>query len=212
MRWLVAVAAGALTTALLPLGFPANGGPTDLDRAVGAEVDRTVGPSVLDALVVPSNGYVVLPLLALAALWCALRRRWWAVAFLLVVPELVVAVNTWLLKPLWHRHLHDYLAYPSGHTVQFVAVATAFVLVLERARARIVAAAVAVVVLAGVAVGMVGLGYHYPTDVLGGAGAAIALVTASYGAAVAIRARRSAAPTPRTRSPTPPRPASPGPS
>ncbi|MCM6772195.1 phosphatase PAP2 family protein [Nocardia sp. CDC159] len=207
MWWLIAVTAGLAVTALLPMSFPGDGGPTGVDRAAADLVQRMLGahPGVFEALVIPSNGYVVLPVLLLGAVWYARRRRWWVVGFLLVAPELVVAINAMLLKPLWHRQLHDYLAYPSGHTVQFVAIATAFVLAAERIRTRIVGIAVAVVVLAGVAIGMIGLGYHHATDVLGGAGAAVGFVTASYAALDSLRARRSAAPTARTTAATPPR-------
>ncbi|MBF6327901.1 phosphatase PAP2 family protein [Nocardia transvalensis] len=204
VAFVVAVVAGVLVTVLVPLGFPGDGGATGFDRVVGEWVHGALDahPGVYRALVVPSNGYVLLPLLVVGAVWYAGRRQWWVVGFLLVAPEFVVAVNTWGLKPLWHRHLHDYLAYPSGHTVHFVAIATAFVLVAAETRTRVIEVSVAVVVLAGVAVGMVGLGYHYPTDVMGGSAAAVALIVAIYAVLGEIKGRRSAAPPARTTAPT----------
>ncbi|MFI5776478.1 phosphatase PAP2 family protein [Nocardia sp. NPDC051570] len=204
MWWLVVVVGGVLATVGIGAVVPEDGGPTGFDQVVGDGIDRVLGGhrGVFEVLVIPSNGYILLPLLAVGAVWYARRRQWWSAGFLVVAPELVVAVNAVVLKPLWHRHLHDYLAYPSGHTVQFVAIATAFVLVAERARTRVVETVVAMVVLVVVAVGMIGLGYHYPTDVLGGTAAAVALVTAMYAAVAAIRARRSAVPTARTTAPT----------
>ncbi|MEU0501130.1 phosphatase PAP2 family protein [Nocardia sp. NPDC005998] len=83
-----------------------------------------------------------------------------------------------MLKPLWDRPLHDYLAYPSGHTVHLVAIATTFVLLTDSMRARVRTVVIATVALLCAAVGMIGLGYHLPTDILGGTAAAIALVTA----------------------------------
>ncbi len=207
MWLLVVVVVATITTIAIGAAVPNGGGPSGFDRWVADGTDRALGahPGVFEALVIPSNGYIVLPLLVIGAVWYAGRRQWWTVGFLLVAPELVVAINAVALKPLWHRHLHDYLAYPSGHTVQFVAVATAFVLVAERVRTRVTTIMMAVVVLAAIAVGMIGLGYHYATDVLGGTGAAIAAVTALYAGLCALRARRSTAPRSRTTAPTPPR-------
>ncbi|MBF6176298.1 phosphatase PAP2 family protein [Nocardia blacklockiae] len=187
------VALGALVTVLLPLTFPAGGGPTAADRGVGEWISAVLGahPGVFDALVIPSNAYILLPLLVVGVVLYAGRGDWWSAGFLLLAPELAVAVNTWVLKPLWERPLQDYLAYPSGHTVHFVAVATAFVLLAADGRVRAAQVTVAVVLLAGVAIGMIGLGYHYLTDVLGGTAAAITLVTALFAGWERVRRDRS---------------------
>ncbi len=128
-----------------------------------------------EALVVPSNGYILLPLLILACVRFARRGDLPRAATMLVVPELAVAINTWLLKPLWGRQLDDYLAYPSGHTVHLVAIAATFVLLAELPQARRLVCAAASVATLAAAVGMVGLGYHHPTDILGGIAAAITM-------------------------------------
>ncbi|MEU6564324.1 phosphatase PAP2 family protein [Nocardia nova] len=183
---------GILITVTVPLTFPAGGGPTTADRAIGDRVHDGLDahPGIYHALVIPSNAYIVLPLLLLGMLYCALRRDWWGAGFLLIVPELVVAINTWALKPLWDRHLQHYLAYPSGHTVQFVAIATGLVLVAATLWWRIALGLIAAVALAAVAVGMVGLGYHYPTDVAGGTACAIAAVTAGWAVVTPWRTRQ----------------------
>ena len=175
----------------VPLSFPAGGGPTTFDSAIGDRVHEGLDArrGVYDALVVPSNAYIVLPLLLIGVLYCLRRRDWWGAGFLVVVPELVVAINTWALKPLWDRHLQHYLAYPSGHTVQFVAIATGVLLVAATVRWRIVIGVLAALALAAVAVGMVGRGYHYPTDVVGGAAFAIAAVTAGWTVTTTLRLR-----------------------
>ncbi|WP_406229665.1 phosphatase PAP2 family protein [Nocardia sp. NBC_01009] len=170
----------AVVTVSLPLSFPHDDGPTDLDRDLAAPIHSALDshPGVYQTLVIPSNGYIVIPLLLVAACWFAYRGQWWRAATMVVVPELAVAVNSWLLKPLWERPLHDYLAYPSGHTVHLVAVASAFVLLTDVPRARATTLGSSVLAMLCAAVGMIGLGYHLPTDILGGAAAAIAMVTA----------------------------------
>lgn len=164
--------------AAVPLSFPADGGPTRADREVAAPILDNLDRyrALYRVLVVPSDAYILIPLLFAAAAWFAVHRRWWRAATMLVVPEVAVAVNTWILKPLWDRPLSDYSAYPSGHTVHLVAIAATFVLLTDSVATRYVVVVVTALSLGGVAVGMIGLGYHLVTDVIGGAAAAIALV------------------------------------
>ncbi|UGT44496.1 phosphatase PAP2 family protein [Nocardia yamanashiensis] len=176
------VVAALLVTVVVPLTFPADGGPTGFDRNLGEHIHSSLGghPGLYAALVFPSNAYVVIPLLLAAAGWFAYQRLWWQAWFVLLAPEFTIALNSLVLKPLWDRPLHHYLAYPSGHTVHLVAVVTAVALVSESARVRVTIVVIMAVVLPAVLVGMVGKGYHHPTDVIGGAAAAIAVVTALY--------------------------------
>ena len=185
------VVIGLLITVTIPLSFPPDGGPTAVDRAIGDRVHEGLDthPGLYHALVVPSNAYVVLPILLLGVLYCLYRRDWWGAGFLVVIPELVVALNTWVLKPLWDRQLDDYLAYPSGHTVQFTAIVTGVLLVVADARTRIVIGAVAAAALVAFAVGMVGLGYHYPSDIAGGATVALAAALGCWAALTPVRRR-----------------------
>ncbi|GAB2681793.1 phosphatase PAP2 family protein [Nocardia goodfellowii] len=189
---LIVVTLCAVLTVAVPLSFPADGGATDVDREIARSVHRTLDDTggVYQALVFPSNGYIVIPLWLAAVAWFVHRRRWWRAATMFAVPELALAVNTWVLKPLWDRPLADYLAYPSGHTVHLVAVATTFVLLTDSPRVRRWAAGATVFVLCGVAVGMIGLGYHHATDVLGGVTAAVAMATALCRLADFLAARR----------------------
>ncbi|GAB2530791.1 phosphatase PAP2 family protein [Nocardia heshunensis] len=178
----VIILAGVIVTVLVPLSFPPDGGSTSVDSSLEHRIHSAFDAHtwVYRVLVFPSNSYVVLPMLVVFAAWYAYRRQWWAAGFALIAPELVVAINTYALKPFWDRKLDHYLAYPSGHTVQLVAVVTAFALVSESKRVRTVSVIVMAVVLPAVMIGMVGFGYHHPTDVLGGTAAAIALVSALY--------------------------------
>ncbi|MFD5176784.1 phosphatase PAP2 family protein [Nocardia sp. NPDC058379] len=173
-----AIGAGAALTAALPLTFPADGGPSGLDSAVADPITAAVSPGLAQVLVAPSDAPVVLVLLLAAVGWFAVRRRWWAAVIMLVVPELVLVINTVVLKPLWDRRMHDYLAYPSGHTVHMVAVATTFACLVTTLTARVVIATLTVLALVAIVPGMVVLGYHRPTDVLGGAAAAASLALA----------------------------------
>lgn len=173
---LIVVALCLLVAVLLPLSFPTGGGPTEADKAITDWIHSTFSTSACHALVTPSDGPVVIGALVFGVVVLLWRKRWRDATFLAIAPELAVGVNEVLLKHLWHRHLHDYLAYPSGHTVQFVAVATGFVLVTRSVRLRLLEVAAIGLLLACAATGMIGLGYHYPTDILGGACTAIAIV------------------------------------
>ncbi|MFX0577486.1 phosphatase PAP2 family protein [Nocardia nepalensis] len=182
---LCVVMLGVFATVLLPLTFPDNGGTTGLDRALADPIHAAADghPGVYQGLVIPSNGYILIPLLLAAAAWFGYQGQWRRAAAMVVLPEVAVGINSWMLKPLWDRPLHDYLAYPSGHTVHLVAIATTFVLLIDSTRARVVTTVIAVVALLCAAVGMIGLGYHLPTDILGGTAAAIALITVCWRAA-----------------------------
>lgn len=193
----VAVTGAAVATAL-PWSFPPGGGPTDFDLAVGARIDPQLDPRpwLAEVLALATATGVVLALLAGAALWFAWQRRWWETATMVLVPELAVAVNAWILKPYWGRPLHDYLAYPSGHTVHLVSMVTTLVLLLQSARARMLIVALAVAGWCAGAAGMIALDYHLATDVLGGAAAGIALAIALYWLSVSIRRIRARRPRP----------------
>lgn len=196
------VSAGALTTLALPLTFPPGDGPTGWDTAL-ADAVAAGPPSALDRwLVAPSDAPVVLLALVLATAWFAWQRRWLAAVTMIVVPELALLLNTWVLKPLFDRPLHDYLAYPSGHTVHLVAVACTFVLLSDSRPARQVVTVVAVVALIAAALGQVGMGYHFLTDVIGGAAAGLGIAVSSC-TAVELLAGKHAARGPAARRDTP---------
>lgn len=185
----VIAATAAAVAAALPWSFPPGGGATTFDLAVGARVDPRLDPRpwVAEVLALATNTGVVLALLCGSAVWFAWQRRWWETATVVLAPELAVAVNTWALKPWWGRPLHDYLAYPSGHTVHLVSVITALVLLLRSARARAVIIGSATAAWCAGAAGMIALDYHHATDIIGGAAAGIALTVALYWVSVWIR-------------------------
>lgn len=189
----VTATTGALATLALPPAFPPGGGPTTLDSAFAAVV-AAEPPTALDrVLVAPSDALVVLAALILAVAWFVRQRRWLAAVTMAVVPELAPAVNTWVLKPLFDRPLHDYLAYPSGHTVHMVAVACTFVLLTDSRRAARVVAVLAGSAVIAAAAGQVGMGYHHLTDVAGGAAAGLSIAVVCCTAAELPAHRRSRA-------------------
>lgn len=66
---LCVVISGALIAVLLPLTFPHSGGPTGVDGALADPIHSAADghPGVYRALVIPSNGYILIPLLFAAA-------------------------------------------------------------------------------------------------------------------------------------------------
>ncbi|WP_245720778.1 phosphatase PAP2 family protein [Nocardia pseudovaccinii] len=179
---LCVVLVGVGIAVTLPLTFPGDGAATDLDRELAEPIHSALDehPGGYEAMVIPSNGYILIPLLLAAAAWFGYRGQWRRAVAMVAIPEVVVGINSWVLKPLWDRPLHDYLAYPSGHTVHLVAIATAFVMLTDSTRARVGTIAIATAALVCAAVGMIGLGYHLPTDILGGTAVAIALVVVCW--------------------------------
>ena len=193
---LAVVATAAAIAVALPPTFPGDGGPTAADLAIADAVGPAVSVGLARVLVVPSDTVVVLIAQLVAVAWFAARRDRWSAATMLAVPAVVSALNTALLKPIWHRDLHDYSAYPSGHTVYLVGVAVTFAC-LARTTAAVAALAATALAAVPVTAGMIALGYHHATDVVGGAAAATALAVPLCGVARGLRARTHP-PEPRT--------------
>ncbi|NEW38054.1 phosphatase PAP2 family protein [Nocardia cyriacigeorgica] len=190
-----AAAVAGTVTATIPLTFPPDGGPTPLDQRVEDPISAALDsrPWIAEVLALPSNTWVVISLMLAGAAWFGWQHRWWCATAMVVVPEVAAGLNTWALKPFWGRPLHDYLAYPSGHTVHLVAVATTFVVLIESTRARLVIACCTVAAWICAAVGMIALDYHHATDIIGGAGAAIALSVLLCAAGGQVRQRMAGA-------------------
>ncbi len=178
MRVVVAVGCAVFVVAL-GLPFVGDRGPSGVDEAAWSAVAGWPR-GVLTALVLPTEPYVVAVVALSLAAWCLRASRPRDALFVVLAPAVAVAVNTWVLKPLFDRWKNDILVYPSGHTVIMVATLVV-VFVLSGRRVRMAVAVVGPVLLVCVATGMVGLGYHYVTDVVGGAGFAVSAVLALRG-------------------------------
>lgn len=129
-------------------------------------------------LLIPTEPYVLLPLIALIVLLEALQRDWRAVALAACGSAVPVALNTWAVKPLFHHQLHDYLGYPSGHTVSLVSTLTVLVLLARQGISTVITLVAATAVTVAAGAGLVEAGYHYPVDVIGGACFAVAVTLA----------------------------------
>lgn len=159
--------AGVLAALLLGLVRRAPyAGEDAVTNALADVVGRD--PEVLRLMVLPSEPVVVVPVIAAMVVVLGAQRRWSAAGLCVLAPAVAVAVNTWLLKPLFGVISDGGLAYPSGHTVSLVAVCTLLALLARPGVARAVSAAVGVVLTAGAGVGMVVIGFHQPLDVVGG--------------------------------------------
>ncbi|MEC3981100.1 phosphatase PAP2 family protein [Amycolatopsis sp. H20-H5] len=173
------LAAGcAVATAVLGVVFAGEHSPSTLDAAVADAVHQRLGAhtGVLRALDLPTEPYVLIPVLALVALACLLTRRRADALLTVAAPSVAVAVNTWLLKPLFGRYTELGLAYPSGHTVSLVSTLAVLVVLARPGAQRVSSAVLAAVALLCATIGMVGLGYHYFTDIVGGTLFAVAVV------------------------------------
>ncbi|MEW2504284.1 MULTISPECIES: phosphatase PAP2 family protein [unclassified Amycolatopsis] len=163
----------ALATVALGLGYAGGHSPGALDTWA-AQAIAGLGPTTLNVLVLPTEPYVLIPAIAVIAGVCLYLRRRTDALLAVAGPALAVALNTWVLKPLFDRWKNDILVYPSGHTVSLVTVLVVLVLL---ARPKVLTVVLGVVLLCCAAIGMIGLGYHYLTDIVGGTFFATAVVT-----------------------------------
>jgi membrane-associated phospholipid phosphatase len=168
----------ALGTLGLGLWVAGDQAPKAVDAGLLDAINGTFARErpLLQLFLQPTEPYVLIPLIAVMAFCCAGQRRWDGLVLCLVGTLVPVALNSWVLKPLFDRRLKDYLAYPSGHTVSLVATLTVLALLARPGPARRLVVVLAAVVTAAAGIALVGLGYHYPIDVAGGACFAIAAV------------------------------------
>jgi membrane-associated phospholipid phosphatase len=170
---------------LLGLRFAGDRTPDPIDQAIMTWISESTAAqdALLRLLVLPTQPFVLLPLIALITLAALFDGRRAGAMLALVGPAAAVAVNTWVLKPMFDRYYDDHLAYPSGHTVSLVAVLGTLALLARPGLPTRLVVAIGVLLVVGACVGMIGLGYHYLTDVVGGMAFA---VTAILGIAAAL--------------------------
>lgn len=186
-RRLVAAAIGlaALGVAVLGVHYADDISPGRIDSAIDGRVRHHLQGHLrflhhLAALGGPLSVSIGCAVLA-AVLFSTGRRR--AALLAIVGPAVAAGLAEFVLKPLINRRLHDFLAFPSGHTTGAVSVAVVIVVVLLGPSrpawppvVRYLLAAAALLVAVGVATALIGSGYHYSTDTLGGFCVAVAAV------------------------------------
>jgi hypothetical protein len=156
--------------AMLALGLLVGKRSTPIDDWFLRNAGHAVGASVRWLLVF-TDWWLLVPLLA-ACLGVALyRRRWRLVVVVLACPLAAIEI-VWLLKPIFDREKGGTLAYPSGHTTLMVTI-LGMVVLTAGCRLWAVLAAVMASLL-----GMFGLAltYHFLTDTIGAAMFATAMV------------------------------------
>jgi len=174
-RRALALFAALCALATLTLGlFVAPNPPSALDDWA-SETAAKLNTGLLNALLLPTEPYLLIPAIVVIAGLCLYRHRRQDAVLAVAGPALAVALNSWALKPVFDRWKGGTLVYPSGHTVSLVAV---LVVVVLLARSKTVAVLISAVLLSCGAVGLIGFGYHYLTDIIGGACFAAAVVTA----------------------------------
>lgn len=188
----VLVALGTTVMLIPGLVFAGETTARGLDAAAEDAVAAAFAgqPGLLRLFAAPTAPAVVLGMLLLIAGTCLRQRRPYGLALALCAPPIAIGANAWLLKPAFGRMLDDHLAYPSGHTVSLIAVATVLALLARPGAATWLTLASTTLALAAACVGMIGLRYHYLTDVLGATGFAVAVVL-SLASALDALARRS---------------------
>jgi membrane-associated phospholipid phosphatase len=177
----------ALVTAGALLGA-GRSQPNALSRPVDSWIQAHIGAHRVALEIISNLGVLGSELVALLLVLAALAARRRNVAALTVISvPLAWVLTEFVLKPLVHERIDNYLTYPSGHTQAVICVATVLAIALlnpTRARPpgwlRVLVVASAVAVAVAVAISMIGLDYHYFTDTLAGAaaGAGVALCTA----------------------------------
>ncbi|MEU0990118.1 phosphatase PAP2 family protein [Streptomyces sp. NPDC005953] len=186
--WLGLIAALAtLTVVALAVLYAGHDEPGTMDAWIQPAVDGVQPPwrniaLATDFLGEPAGAAA----LVLAAVTCCLLLRRPRAAVFIVVGTGLTVGTTKLLKPLVGRTIHgEHLAYPSGHTAFFTALALMAALLavgrfgLGRTGSTLFLLAAALVAGAAMGWAQIALGAHYPTDVIGGWCTALAVVPAT---------------------------------
>jgi PAP2 superfamily protein len=181
------IALAAIGVAILGAHYADDRNPGRLDSAIDGRVRHRLQGHLRFLRHVSQLGgplWVSVACVALAAVFFFTGRR--RAALLAVLgPAIAAGLAEFVLKPLINRRLHDFLAFPSGHTTGAVSVAVVIVVVLLGpsrppwpSPVRYPLAVLALLEAAAVATALVGSGYHYATDTLGGFCVAVGAVLA----------------------------------
>ncbi|MDQ6799138.1 MAG: phosphatase PAP2 family protein [Actinomycetota bacterium] len=193
----LAAAAAILFALVVVMGLRVHDGnrPLRVDRQATRVVDS---PKVSQALAAADLGgggsksmfqkaadlgspYLVLGVAVVSGLVAVARRDLVAAKICVTGPLLAIGLTELVGKPLVDRHLHQTLAFPSGHATDAgVVAALVLVLVFRWAGSRSLALGMpfGVAVPLFVSIAVVGLGRHYATDAVAGVAVGVASVLA----------------------------------
>jgi len=189
----LAVAAAVLFSMVIVMGFRVHDGdrPLSVDKKATRVVDSARVSQALSATDLSEAGsksafqkavdlgspYLVLAVAALLAGVALHRRDPVAVGICVAGPLLAIGLTELVGKPLVDRHLHQTLAFPSGHATDAgVVAALALVLLFRWAGSGPLALGtpLAAMVPILVSIAVVGLGRHYATDAVAGVAVGVA--------------------------------------
>ncbi len=191
----LAIVAAALFAMVVVMGFRVHDGdrPLRVDKQAtrvvdspkvsralsAADISETGSKSVFQKAVDLGSPYLVLAVAVLLGAVALRRRDMVAVGICVAGPILAIGLTELVGKPLVARHMHQTLAFPSGHATDAgVVAALALVLLFRWAGFGPLAVGIpfgaAVPLLVSVAV--VGLGRHYATDAVAGVAVGVASV------------------------------------
>jgi membrane-associated phospholipid phosphatase len=167
-----------------------------LDRPVDSWIRSQFGTDHATTQLISNLGVYGSDLVAVAiVVWALAARRRDAAALTLISVPIAFGVTEFVLKPLVHEKIDNFLTFPSGHTEAVICVAAILgVLLLPGGPprwVRVLPVAVAAAAGVAVAVSMIALDYHYFTDTVAGAavGTAVVLSTALLLDVPAVRRR-----------------------
>jgi membrane-associated phospholipid phosphatase len=151
--------------------------PTGVDSRAGGWLISHAGPAPLILRTVDLGEPLwVTVICVVAGLACLVTRRYRGLLLVAIAVPLAGGITEYVLKPLFHRTIDGFLAFPSGHVTAVTAMAVSFALLLTGPSGpplypalRWLTRAGALLTVASVAVGVVIAHYHYFTDTIGGA-------------------------------------------
>jgi membrane-associated phospholipid phosphatase len=168
----------ALLVAVLGVLFADQSQADWLDRAIDSPVFHSLGghQHLLLWLAAPATLIPAELVSLIMAVTCLLAGRLNGAVLAVTAVPATASLNDAVIKPLVHRTIGGYPAYPSGHVAAILALTAMLAVLLAGPLRRLVARwarllilIAAGVVACGVAIAVIGLRWHYFTDTVGGA-------------------------------------------
>lgn len=172
----VVLAGCIIVTAALGAWLAHRTEPTGLDSRAESWLVRHADAHVLYETLHLGDPLWCTVITVAAGLACLVTRRYRGVLLVAIAVPLAGGLTEYVLKPLFHRTISGFLAYPSGHVTAVSAMSVAFALLLTGSSGPPLPAAVrwllrllALLTVLSVADAVVIAHFHYFTDTIGGA-------------------------------------------